>query len=108
MSKRVSWADGEVLVVVSARMRSARCPGKAVAPLAGKPLLTHLLERLRTLAGEQVVLATSESPENDGLVRLAETSDVSHLPRGRRGCPRSPRRSRETLRRPARRAGHGG
>ena len=77
MSKRVSWEDGEVLVVVSARMRSARCPGKAVAPLAGKPLLTHLLDRLRTLAGEQVVLATSESPENDALVRLAEKSDVA-------------------------------
>lgn len=67
------WGDGNVLIAVSARMRSERCPGKAVAPLAGKPLLTHLLERLCSLGGtEPVVLATSVAPENDVLVELAE------------------------------------
>jgi spore coat polysaccharide biosynthesis protein SpsF len=77
LSSTISWNDGKALVVVSARMRSARCPGKAIAPLAGKPLLVHLLERLKSLAGEQVVLATSESPENDELVQLAEASAVA-------------------------------
>lgn len=69
----VRWDDGKVIVAVSARMRSERCPGKAVAPLAGKPLLTHLLERLCSLGGTApIVLATSVSPENDVLVELAE------------------------------------
>jgi spore coat polysaccharide biosynthesis protein SpsF len=54
-------------------MRSTRCPGKAVAPLAGKPLLEHLLERVSSLGGpERVVLATSSDPANDVLVDLAE------------------------------------
>ena len=34
------------LIVVSARMASSRCPGKALAPLAGRPLLQVLLERM--------------------------------------------------------------
>jgi len=62
-----------VFVVVSARMASARCPGKAVAPLAGRPLLAVLLERMAAARGiDGVVLATSRNPENDVLTRLAE------------------------------------
>ena len=68
-----SFVEAGVYIAVSARMRSLRCPGKAMAPLAGKPLLAHLLERLSTLAGrEAVVLATSERPENDVLAETAE------------------------------------
>lgn len=53
-------------------MRSERCPGKALAPLAGKPTLTHLLERLSSLGGTSpIVLATSVAPENDVLVEAA-------------------------------------
>ena len=33
-------------IVVSARMASSRCPGKALAPLAGRPLLEVLLDRM--------------------------------------------------------------
>lgn len=74
---RVAWEDGNVLIAVSARMRSARCPGKALAPLAGKPLLVHLIERLCSLGGTSpVVLATSVAPENDVLVEAAEACGV--------------------------------
>lgn len=72
------WKDGRVLIVVSARMRSSRCPGKAVAPLAGKPLLAHLLERVCSLGGAaRVVLATSVDPENDQLVEIAREAGVA-------------------------------
>jgi len=66
-----------VFVVVSARMASARCPGKALAPLAGRPLLAVLLERMASARGvDGVVLATSTRPENDALARIAEESGV--------------------------------
>jgi spore coat polysaccharide biosynthesis protein SpsF len=57
-------------------MRSTRCRGKAIAPLAGKPLLEHLLERMCSLGGP-VVLATSVDPTNDVLVELAEKLGVA-------------------------------
>jgi spore coat polysaccharide biosynthesis protein SpsF len=60
-----------VAVVVSARMASSRCPGKALAPLAGRPLLEVLLERMRA-SGLPVILATSALAENDPLAALAE------------------------------------
>ena len=77
MSNRSLWDDGRVLIAVSARMRSERCPGKAMAPLAGKPLLIHLLERLASLGGKRaIVVATSSSSENDVLVEAAETRGI--------------------------------
>ncbi|MFQ5790967.1 MAG: cytidylyltransferase domain-containing protein, partial [Acidobacteriota bacterium] len=69
-----------VICGVSARMRSRRCPGKALAPLAGKPLLEHLLERLLSVGELQgVVLATSAAPENQVLLELAERLGVGVL-----------------------------
>lgn len=64
--------SGRVLLIVSARMASSRCPGKALAPLAGRPLLEVLLERMAEVRGvEKVVLATSTHAENDPLAELA-------------------------------------
>jgi spore coat polysaccharide biosynthesis protein SpsF len=69
----MSAGHPRVFVVVSARMASSRCPGKALAPLAGRPLLAVLLERMAAARGlEGVVLATSVSPENDALALLGE------------------------------------
>lgn len=73
-----SWKDGRVLIVVSARMQSSRCPGKAVADLAGRPLLWHLLSRVASLGGpERVVLATSVRSENDVLAGIADQLGVA-------------------------------
>ena len=64
--------EPRVVAIVSARMASARYPGKALAPLAGRPLLDVLLERLRAARGvDGVALATSTGPDNDALERVA-------------------------------------
>jgi spore coat polysaccharide biosynthesis protein SpsF len=61
-----------VFIIVSARMASSRCPGKAMAPLAGRPLLEVLLDRMAGVRGvDGVVLATSVKAENDPLVEVA-------------------------------------
>jgi len=61
-----------VYILVSARMASSRCPGKALAPLAARPLLEVLLDRMAGVRGvDGVVLATSVNAENDPLVETA-------------------------------------
>jgi len=46
--------------VILARLDSARFPGKALLPLAGKPIISHVLERLRRCRGlDTIVLATT-------------------------------------------------
>ena len=64
-------------IVVSARMASSRRPGKALADLAGRPLLAVLLERMRTARGVAgVALATSTRADNDPLAAVAEAASV--------------------------------
>lgn len=59
-------------VVLQARMNSARLPGKAIALVAGQPLLAVCIERLRAASRLPVILATTDRPEDDVLVQLAE------------------------------------
>lgn len=53
-------------VIVQARMDSSRLPGKVLMPLSGKPVLWHVLERSKRIAGAgRVVVATSSKPTDD-------------------------------------------
>jgi spore coat polysaccharide biosynthesis protein SpsF len=70
-------AEPRVVAIVSARMASSRCPGKALAPLAGRPLIEVLLERIAYSPElDSVALATSARPENDPLVEIARRLGV--------------------------------
>lgn len=64
--------EPRVVAIVSARMASSRYPGKAMVPLAGRPLLEVLLERVASCPLlDSVALATSSREENAPLVAVA-------------------------------------
>jgi len=67
-------------IILQARLASARLPFKAVAPIAGQPLLVHCIERLQA-GGHAVILATTDRPEDDVLASMA----VAHGARVYRG-----------------------
>jgi 3-deoxy-manno-octulosonate cytidylyltransferase (CMP-KDO synthetase) len=48
-------------VVIPARFGSTRLPGKALLPLAGKPMLQWVYERARRSAASEVVVATDDA-----------------------------------------------
>lgn len=57
-----------VRAFVQARMSSARFPGKVLAPLAGRPLVTHVVDRARAgLPGGAVTVLTSAEATDDPL-----------------------------------------
>lgn len=59
---------GMVRAIIQARMSSVRFPGKVLAPISGKPLVDHVLERVqRAVAAEKIVVATSDQPSDDPL-----------------------------------------
>jgi 3-deoxy-manno-octulosonate cytidylyltransferase (CMP-KDO synthetase) len=47
-------------VVIPARFDSSRLPGKALLPLAGKPMLQWVHERARSCAASEVIIATDD------------------------------------------------
>jgi len=53
-------------------MGSVRLPGKVMRPLAGRPVVWHICDRLRRVDGiSQVVLATTAAAENDEMAAWA-------------------------------------
>ena len=66
-----------MVVIVQARVGSTRLPGKVLLPLAGKPLLERMLERLRSARFPfELIVATTPAAEDDPIVRLARRVGV--------------------------------
>lgn len=62
-------------IIVFSRMKSSRLPGKAMKLLGEFPLVERVIRRAQ-LSGYPVVLATSETIEDDVLEKLAQKIDV--------------------------------
>ncbi len=66
-----------ISAIIQARMTSQRFPGKVLAPFLGRPLLAHVVERLRQIPGAlPVVLATSRDEADDPLALYAQSLGV--------------------------------
>jgi spore coat polysaccharide biosynthesis protein SpsF len=67
--------------IIEVRMKSTRLPGKVLRPMAGKPMLELLIERLQQARClDQIIVATTDSASDDPIEALAR-----HL---RVGCHR--------------------
>src|SRR5262245_59031475 len=54
-----------------------RLPGKVLKPIAGKPLLWHIITRLkRSRLIEEIAVATTTSPRDDAIVAFCEENGV--------------------------------
>src|SRR5256885_6305126 len=71
----LSLHDALPILVVQARMSSARLPGKVLLPVAGRPLLGYVLERVAP-AREMVIVATSDQPDDDPVAEFASQAGV--------------------------------
>lgn len=62
----------KVVATVQARTSSSRLPGKVLRPILGKPMLALQVERIqRSRLIDEVVIATSDKPQDDPIERLA-------------------------------------
>ena len=67
------------LIIVQARMTSTRLPGKVVKVVCGKPLLEHLIDRLKRVKyADRIVIATTVNETDDIIVELCEKLDISY------------------------------
>jgi spore coat polysaccharide biosynthesis protein SpsF (cytidylyltransferase family) len=70
----------DYVVIIQARMGSKRFPGKTLATLAGKPVITHLLESiLQAVPNSAIWIATSKNPEDDAIEQFANEKSVKVL-----------------------------
>jgi spore coat polysaccharide biosynthesis protein SpsF len=66
-----------VVAVVQARMGSSRLPGKVLEDILGKPILWHIVRRLRASAMvTRVVIAAPDSVENKPIIKFAKDNEI--------------------------------
>src|SRR6056297_2582956 len=69
--------EPRVTAIIQARMQSTRLPGKVLKPLAGKPLIAHVISRSKEITPlHRVVLAVPDDTENRPLLALADTMEI--------------------------------
>lgn len=69
-----------VVAIIQARMSSSRLHGKILMDLAGKPLLWHVIDRLKRVKGlDAIVVATTTNTQDDSLVDYLQKMKVQYF-----------------------------
>lgn len=64
-------------VIIQARMSSTRLPGKVLIPICGRPMLAHIMSRLKhCVSVRKVIVATSTNPQDDAIIDLCKQGNV--------------------------------
>jgi len=70
-------SDGPVVAIIQARMGSSRLPGKSLAEIENRPMLWHVIQRVkRARLVDRVVVATSIAPADDVIEKMCQENDV--------------------------------
>lgn len=64
-------------IIVLARLGSSRLPGKVLMDLAGKPVLQRVIERLRPVEADEILVATTRRDRDLPLVEFCEGLGVT-------------------------------
>lgn len=63
----------KIAAIIQARMASTRLPGKVLMKIAGKPMLWHVVERIKTAKTlDSVIVATTINSEDNAIEKLAQ------------------------------------
>lgn len=73
-------SNKKIVATIEARMTSSRLPGKVLLPLAGKPALGHLIERIQNSKYvDEIVVATTINYADERIVSLAKSLGVNYF-----------------------------
>ena len=67
----------KVVAIIQARMGSTRLSGKVMLPIVGKPMLWHVIERVkRCKKVDSIVVATTTNQEDNAVIKISENCGV--------------------------------
>ncbi|MDB4777958.1 glycosyltransferase family protein [bacterium] len=66
----------KIVAIIQARLGSNRLPAKVLKNIIGRPMIEHVVERtLRAQLVDEVVIATTDTPQDTRLASLCESND---------------------------------
>lgn len=69
-----------MIAIIQARLGSTRLPGKVLKEISGKPMLWHVINRVKRCKNiDKIVLATSELEQDDVLEEFARENDIAYF-----------------------------
>ena len=70
----------KVTIMLQARIDSKRLPGKVIASIVGKPMIWHIINRLKHVKlADQIILLTTKKPSDKILSKIAEKNNISYF-----------------------------
>ncbi len=67
----------KTVAIIQARMGSHRLPGKVLRPILGKPMLWHIIRRVRAVPSiDEVVVAIPDGPSDQELRKFCAANDI--------------------------------
>lgn len=66
-------------LIILCRYSSSRLPGKVLKEINGKPLLQHILDRLKKTAIETIVVATSDEDSDQPIVDFCMKNNIDYF-----------------------------
>lgn len=70
----------EMGILIAVRMKSSRLSNKALADITGKPMIVHLIERMKRVSNaEKIILCTSTHKDDKVLLEIAEKEGILHF-----------------------------
>lgn len=78
VKQRENEGNMKTVAIIAARMDSSGLPGKVMMPILGKPMIQHMIERIRySKYIDEIVIATTKLPNDDVLASLSEKLHIS-------------------------------
>jgi len=67
-------------ILITARLKSSRLPMKALKNIMGKPMIVHMIDRLKlSRKAKLIVMNTSTNPQDDALVEIAKKEGIYYF-----------------------------
>ena len=79
MSQQASVKDN-IVAIIQARMGSTRLPGKVLIDIQGKPLLAHVIDRVREAKSiDRIIIATTDSGKEKAIIDYARSQEIPYF-----------------------------
>ena len=70
----------KVAAIIEARMSSSRLPGKVLLKVMNKPLLMHLVNRIKKVSSiDEIIIATTTNPKDNKIINFCKKNNLSYF-----------------------------